>query len=274
MHMNFKRTSSPRNNPAARARAPHVRLLLLCLLALAFAPRCLAQGSDDYHRVEVYGGYSLGRFKSNVENFSFASQSAGSGSFTDLCSAATGEMLGPNSQQFFCKRRNFNGFDASVTYNLSRYFGLKGDLTGHFRRETFVDDFGGVTQTISVNEHLYNFLGGVQLKDNRAEGRRLKPFAHALAGAARYSDIQGQTVSAFPQFNYVAQDRVTSFALKLGGGIDLRAGRRIDIRAVEFDYNPVFARARDFQTLSGPFTFHAAGKTAQNFTVGFGVVIH
>ena len=71
-----------------------------------------------------------------------------------------------------------------------------------------------------------------------------------------------------------AEDCATSFALKLGGGIDLRAGRRIDVRAVEFDYNPVFARDRGFRTLSGPFTFRAAGKTAQNFTVGFGVVIH
>ena len=100
--MNFGTTSSPRTHNASRARSRSRQFFILALLALALAPECLAQSGDDYHKVEVYGGYSLGRFESNVESFSFTSQSAGSGSFTDLCSAATGEMLGTNSQQFFC----------------------------------------------------------------------------------------------------------------------------------------------------------------------------
>ena len=143
------------------------RMLLIFILIGACNAVAFAQGGDDYHKLEVYGGYSLGRIESSTNSLSFTSTTSGSGSFTNLCSPQTGEMLGLNSQKFFCDRRNFNGFDASVVYNLTRYIGIKGNVTGHFKSETFVDVFTppGITQTISTEEHLYNFLAGVQVKN-------------------------------------------------------------------------------------------------------------
>ncbi|MDX6385852.1 MAG: hypothetical protein QOK48_3425 [Blastocatellia bacterium] len=210
---------------------------MICVCAsIAFG-----QGANDYHKVEVYGGFSLARVESNVSSASFTS-AGGTQTFTDLCSAATGQEIGVNSQKFFCTRRNFNGFDGSVMYNVSRYIGIKGDITGHFKTQSFVDKFTppGVTQTLSNQEHLYNLLGGVQIKNN-SKTARFKPFAHALAGVARYSNRQQQTLDLFPQFNFTIDDSETAFAVKLGGGLDIRAGKRIDIRVFEFDYNPVFA---------------------------------
>src|SRR5216684_936876 len=101
--------------------------LLLVILITAGAPSAFAQGADDYNKLEVYGGYSLGRFKTNVKSASFTS-SNGTETFTNLCSTATGDMIGTNFQKFFCERRNFNGFDASVTYNVSKYVGIKGNV--------------------------------------------------------------------------------------------------------------------------------------------------
>lgn len=258
----------------ARTRMMQVwRLLLLLILIAAGGASALAQ--DDYNKLEVYGGYSLGRVESTTNSLSFTSQSAGSGSFTNLCSQQTGEMLGLNSQKFFCDRRNFQGFDASVTHNLTKYVGIKADVTGHFKSETFIDVFTppGITQTISVDEHLYNFLGGVQVKNN-SRAARFKPFAHALAGVARYTNRQAQTLDLFPQGNFVARDKETAFALKLGGGLDVRVSKHVDVRVFEFDYNPVFAGDRGYETISGPFTFTSTGKTAHNYTFGFGIVIH
>jgi hypothetical protein len=251
------------------------KLWLLALFILACAPVSFAQGSGDYNKVEVYGGYSLGRFNSNVNSASFTS-SSGTETFTNLCSPAFADMNGANFQKFFCQRRNFNGFDASVTYNVSRYIGITGNITGHFKSETFVDKFTppGVTQTIANRERLYNFLGGVQIKNN-SRTARFKPFAHALAGVARYTNRQQQTLDLFPQFNFTIEDQVTSFAMKLGGGLDIRASRRIDVRVFEFDYNPVFAGNRQAKSIAGPFspvTF--TGQTAHNYTFGFGIVIH
>jgi len=73
----------------------------------------------------------------------------------------------------------------------------------------------------------------------------------------------------------VIQDRDTSFALKVGGGLDIRAGKRIDIRLIQVDYNPVFSGNRNARSISGPFTAVSfTGKTANNYTIGAGIVIH
>lgn len=250
------------------------RISLLLLLILATAATAVAQGGGDYNKIEVYGGFSLGRLKSNIDSLSFTAGGQ-TQTYSNLCSTATGQQLGPNSQEFFCQARSFNGFDASLAYNLSRYLGVKGDLTGHFKSDRFVDVFTppGATQTESTRERLYNFLAGVQIKDNR-KAKRVKPFGHALAGFARYTARQEQTIDLFPQFNFVANDKETSFALKVGGGLDVRVSPRVDIRVIELDYNPVFAGDRSWTTVSGPFTFTVTGKTAHNFTIGSGVVIH
>jgi opacity protein-like surface antigen len=251
------------------------RLWLLVVLIGACASAVSAQGTDDYNKVELYGGYSLGRMESSTSSLSFVDPGGGTTTFSNLCSPETGEVLGLNSQKFFCKRRTFNGFDASITYNMTKYIGIKADVTGHFKSDEFVDVFTppGVTQTISTKERLYNFLGGIQVKNN-SKRARFKPFAHALFGAARLTSRQEQTLDLFPQFNFTAEDRETSFAMKLGGGLDVRVGRRVDVRLFELDYNPMFAGDRSYETIAGPFTFTSTGRTAHNFTFGVGIVIH
>ncbi|MGZ8846952.1 MAG: hypothetical protein ACXW3C_10860 [Pyrinomonadaceae bacterium] len=43
---------------------------------------------------------------------------------------------------------------------------------------------------------------------------------------------------------------------------------------IEFDYNPVFAGNRNPRSIAGTFTVNFGGKTAHNFTIGMGLVIH
>ena len=273
--MNTRKLSLTKRPAIAPAlHSPMRRLLQLAVVTIACAPIAFAQGADDYNKVEVYGGYSLGRVQTNVKTASFTS-GGGTETFANLCSVTTGDMIGHNFQRFFCTHRNFNGFDGSLTYNVSRYVGIKGDVTGHFRTASYVDNFTppGVTQTISNRERLYNFLGGVQIKNN-SKTARLKPFAHALGGVARYTNRQQQTIDLFPAFNFVIEDQLTSLALKFGGGLDLRMGKRLDIRVIEFDYNPVFAGDRKPKSISGPFTVAFTGRTAHNYSFGVGIVIH
>src|SRR5437588_3248111 len=139
--------------------------LLVTLFFLVSASMSYAQGSDDYHKIEAYGGFSTNHVESNLNQGSFTSGGA-TQTFTNLCSTATGEEIGPNSQKFFCTRRNFNGFDGSITFNVSRYVGLKANVTGHFKSQSYLDRFNppGVAQTLLNHERLYQFLGGVQLK--------------------------------------------------------------------------------------------------------------
>jgi hypothetical protein len=241
------------------------------LLSIFFMSLCaslgLAQSSDEYNKVEVYGGYSHARMQPNIKTVII------DGSPLDPCTSDGAAALGSNFQTFFCKRRGSNGFDTSITYNFTRYFGIKGNLTGHYKSDTFVDpDSGGIgIDTIISKERIYNFLVGVQVKDNR-KAARFKPFAHALFGAAVNTTRQAQTNPDVPAFTFTTRDKVTSFAMKLGGGIDVRVQRRIDIRLVEVDYNPIFTR--DFDTTGAPFSISQKAKPAHNFTIGFGIAIH
>lgn len=202
----------------------------LAVLALS-AAGARAQTPDDINRVDLFGGFSHVRVKVQTSD------------------------AGTPREEY----TGFNGFDVSAAGNLSRYVGLKLDVSGHYRSETFT--FGGVidcfpgpcdpsltipTTTVETRLSLYNFLGGVQLKDN-ARAAHVKPFAHALAGAAH---------ARFGAGGFSESE--TGFAAALGGGLDLRVSERVDVRAVQFDWNP---------TRLGDSTQH-------NFRVGVGVVFH
>ncbi len=193
------------------------KLLLSTLFLSLCASMGLAQSSADYNKVEFYGGYSRAELPSNIKTVII------DGSPIAPCTSDGANTLGKNFQNFFCKRRGFNGFDTSITYNFTRYFGIKGNVTGHYKSDRFVDTFGAVTDTINSKERLYNFLAGVQVKDNGKAGR-FKP------------------------------------------------NRKVDIRLVEFDYNPIFTG--DYNTTGAPFSISQKGKTAHNFTIGAGIVIH
>jgi opacity protein-like surface antigen len=247
------------------------RLFLAAMFVAVLAPAAFAQNnSDDYHKVEVYGGYSYGRFEPN-SGTEFITEGTDSFNF-EPCTAEGADFLGSDLQRIFCERRGFNGFDASVTYNVTRYVGIKGNITGHFKNDTTVDQFDGGTRTDTnkFTDRTFNFLAGLQIKDNSKEAK-VKPFAHVLAGVARQTSHDVQTSTA--GFNFTLDDRVTSFAMKFGGGIDVRVSPRVDLRIVEVNYNPIFTRDRDVAG-NADFGLRLAGRRADNLTIGFGVVFH
>lgn len=247
-------------------------LIGFVLLLTLGATRVAAQQTDGYYKWEAYGGYLHGenRYSADRDRFDFG---PGGTQTVVLCSADGAAIFGPNFQRLFCERNGFNGVDGAVTYNVSRYFGITGDFTAQRRTATYVDTLvPGHTDTTDVTETKYQLFGGVQIKDN-SRTTRFKPFAHALLGFAR-EKLTGNTTSTLPaEPPSTFSDSPTSFALKLGGGLDVRLNHRLDLRVIEVDYNPVFARDR---TLSGtlPFGVRVLGHRADNVTFGVGLVIH
>jgi opacity protein-like surface antigen len=250
-----------------------LKLSVFCaVIAMTFcASTVSAQSSNDFHKWEVSGGYSNMRAESTVGVEVLTSPF---GTMTiDPCSTQGAAFFGANFQRFFCARRGFNGFDASVAYNFHKYVGVKGNFSGHFNSETFVDG----AQTEDSRVRLYNFLAGIQIKDNRKQGRAVKPFAHALFGAARVNlqSIHSTPPAPAPFNSFTVSDSQTSFAMKLGGGLDIRASKHLDVRVVEMNYNPIFAGERALE--GGPFPATpvvAKGRTAHNFSFGFGIAVH
>ncbi len=104
---------------------------------------------------------------------------------------------------------------------------------------------GGSPATVSfdTDSSLYNFLGGIQVKDNARSGR-FKPFAHALVGAGHartkfsaFACSPGPLCTAVFVPDETASG--TGFAGAFGGGLDIRVGDRFQVRAFQVDYNPV-----------------------------------
>lgn len=145
---------------------------------------------------------------------------------------------------------SLNGIEVSGVRNLNRYFGVKGDFSVAFldRTGTGGVDIGGVTSTFPVRSkvQIYNFLGGVQIKDNATKSK-FKPFAHALIGVAheRFKNRVPDFCSTNPPdrlCNVVISGERSSvgFAAAFGGGLDIKINDKIDFRAIQVDYNPVY----------------------------------
>ena len=190
-----------------------------------------AAQSDDYKKVEFYGGYSYQLIGNDLDD-------------DDV-------ILDPES---------FRGFNTSITGNVSRYFGLKFDFSGHFKSRPIT--FGPVVNGIDVDSSRYTYLGGVQLKNNSSEAT-FKPFVHALVGAThvrnrvKINDNFCIAIAPTPcPADFTEKD--TGFAAALGGGVDIRASDRIDFRIFQVDYIPtrLFDGRQQTIRLGIGITFH------------------
>jgi opacity protein-like surface antigen len=199
---------------------------MLAIFIACAAPFTFAQ--TDYNKVEFYGGFSHNRVDTGISNND------------------------PEFDDIIDEREGFNGFNTSITGNVSRYVGIKGDYAFHRKTFDVTTGIAGVP-TFGVRSDLHNLLGGVQIKDNSKE-TKVKPFAHFMAGVAHATFDVTNVPAALGTFD----DSETGFAAAIGGGIDFRVSPRVDIRAFQFDYNPT----------------RLGDETQHNFRVGVGIVIH
>lgn len=246
------------------------------VMIVGVVPVVAQTNGDDYRKAEFAIGYSHARAASTFESETALIPDEGPLT-TRYCTQEGAEGFGPNFQRFFCQRKGMNGFDASATFNLNRYVGIKGNVSGHFKSESFTDTFEvapgeNFVSNVNTRERIYQFLAGLQVKDNSTESR-VKPFAHALFGVARQT-VRFQQPASDDSSGFDAKAEETSFAMKLGGGIDLRVSDRIDLRLVEFNYNPIFAGERPLAGAGITVPITVTGRTAHNFTVGVGIVFH
>lgn len=217
-----------------------VLLIVAVLMGLSYATAAMGQ---DHRRFELFAGYSHNRVDVGpVEDFDPDDDVE----FSDI----------------FDEREGFNGFNASVVGNFSRYLGAKFDYSYH--QKSF--GFGGDNTTI----RLQNILGGLQVKDNAPEGT-FKPFAHALVGVGRTSADLSEFDNRLEDFDDAG------FAAAIGGGIDVRIGNRVDLRVIQVDYNPMKFDFNDFGASGIPGTPVLRGdlkRTLHNFRIGIGIVFH
>lgn len=220
---------------------------VICAVAILTLAISLTYAQDDIYRVEGFGGYSYMNLDRAVDLSQFSN-----GNFN---------------------RVHSHGFNGSVAYNFNRYWGAKFDLTLHTHGEDFqsnlvVNPLATVTNgTFKTSQSDYQYMGGVQIKDNKREGPRFKPFAHVLAGI---SDQHFSIDETSPTNTQLVKLSKTGFGMKFGGGIDYKLTKNLDARFIQFDYNPIWRSSTNFGTSFG--TVDSAVRN--NWLLTFGVVIH
>jgi opacity protein-like surface antigen len=112
-----------------------------------------------------------------------------------------------------------HGWDGSVAFNANRWLGGVADFGGQY---TSID-----TPDSSERIRTHSFLFGPRFSARRK--RNITPFAHALFGAAH---LDSRAHEAGLDLHFTDN----SFALALGGGLDVRLGRRVAVRAFQLDY--------------------------------------
>jgi opacity protein-like surface antigen len=228
------------------------RLAVLATLILISATAAFAQ--DDYKKYEFFAGYSA-LWLDNLAG--------------DTGSPAVDDVLG--------EKQNLRGFNVAGVYNFHKYVGAKFDYSLHLREDNFSRPAGSGT----IDTTLQNILGGIQIKNNMEDGPTFKPFGHALFGiAVQKVDVDSPNLPALFGINDFHTNE-TSFAMAFGGGLDIKLNHRIDIRAIQVDWNiinrgdqqtGIVLAPTPFQTVGQPFFI--PGTRQDNLRLGVGIVIH
>jgi opacity protein-like surface antigen len=177
-----------------------MRKLLLAYVVFSFAATLRAQEAP---KAELYGGYSF----ANVN------------------------LRG--------RRTNENGWNASMTVNLNRWFGLVTDFGGLYGGSTMATSVSIcfppcppqiIRDTLRGEEH--TFLFGPRFSWRRD---KISPFAHVLMGGARLNSTTRITSVVPPGPPRSFSSSNFAFSLALGGGVDYKFGSRWAWR-VQTDY--------------------------------------
>ena len=193
----------------------------LAFVLIAISCVFAAAQTDEFQKTEFFFGYSY-------------------------ASAGVNFGIGPVGQSVYRDRVGHNGFSGSAVVNVTRYVGIKGDVSGTYKSGRFaftvptgIQSSPTTTVAFNADNSLYNFLGGVQIKDNSTSGR-VKPFAHAMIGAARRNNkLSGGGFACITIIPCPASTRETAFAGAFGGGLDVRIKSNLSVRVLQVDYNPI-----------------------------------
>ena len=187
---------------------------LILAFCLTIISSVFAFAQTDYKKSEFFVGYSNGQVD-------------------------TGANSENGLDEFFDDRASFHGFNVPASSTSTVTSASKATFRELTKATTFRSERELTTFRSKRNSSLYNFLGGVQVKDNATTGR-LKPFAYALVGAG-HGRVKINNVTCPPGVDCsdLTSDSETGLAGAFGGGLDVRLNDKIDFRVIKVDYNPI-----------------------------------
>ena len=126
-----------------------------------------------------------------------------------------------------------NGGSASVAFNVNRYLGLVGDFGGFNDTQLLLTGTGTNPSTVADSSGTaFTYLFGPRLSFRGHD--RITPFAQALFGGMHASEVtlssgcSGAGCTPLPVEN--------SFAMTIGGGLDVKVHHHLAIRIIQAEY--------------------------------------
>jgi hypothetical protein len=113
---------------------------------------------------------------------------------------------------------NLNGWNASVTGNITDWFGIEGDFSGQYGHPK--DEFGSIPE-FKIDHH--TFMVGPKLSYRTGS---ITPFAHLLIGAARAGTREAGYGSTSDW----------ALATVIGAGVDIDISKMVAIRVAQADW--------------------------------------
>lgn len=222
---------------------------LLSVLTLCFTAAVYSQ--NEREKGEIFGGYSYLN--------------------ADLLDSTDADDLGVE------RRGSGHGVNVSFTGNFHKWLGAKFDYSFHSGEVNSIDS----SSSIGVDHRVHQVLVGIQVKNNLKDGPKVKPWGHVLVGVANQRvEISDESLNGVERARFLSvrpegvvpsdfSISFTDFAMAVGGGLDIEVHKNVDIRVVQFDYNPIFRRDKE-----DAFLGTIPGRTQNNIRLSFGVVVH
>jgi opacity protein-like surface antigen len=182
--------------------------LFSCVISAAQTP----SAAQTHQHIELFGGYAYANTNTTA---------SGSGIF--ICPGTNC----PIAYTYAGSGSNVNGWTASAAVPLRHNLSAVADVTGVYGTSTLISslDINGSDATFRGNQHLYIYLAGPQISSHK----RLAPFAQTLFGAAH----ETQTVVAPFSLRASNPAPATTFALALGGGLDVKLTKHLALRPIQ-----------------------------------------
>jgi Outer membrane protein beta-barrel domain len=154
---------------------------------------------------------------------------------------------------------NQSGWEGSIAYDFTRSLGVVADLSNHYGTNA------QVFSPLGTTGKGFTFLFGPQYTFRKSS--RLAPFAHALFGGMRVSQLVPDTFISVTSglvpgpgcTTILCYGPKTVFAMAFGGGLDVKATNHVWIRVFQADYlranltnaNGTSAAQNDFRASAG-----------------------
>lgn len=126
---------------------------------------------------------------------------------------------------------DIQGGDTNIAFNLNRYFGLVGDFAGYHANTLTFNQAGGPSRDVGADGKAFTYMGGPRLSYRRPH---FTLFAQALFGDANARTVTINGCTGSPSCTPLPSEN--SFAMALGGGLDLNLNRHFAFRIIQAEY--------------------------------------